>query len=143
MAYAAWLITHLDTEFEENYGYSMALAQTGTSMAAPAVAGTIALWMQADPTLTTERIKDIIAHSSRQPDSELTYPNNLYGHGEINAYKGLTYLLDQYVGIEEVKSQRANANAAVYNLNGQLVKSAARGLNIIRENGKIRKVMMR
>lgn len=93
MEYAGWLISHLDTEWEPNYGYSMTLAQTGTSMSAPAVSGTIALWMQADPTLTTDRIKDVIAHSSRQPDAELCYPNNWYGHGEIDAYQGLLYLL--------------------------------------------------
>ena len=93
MEYAGWLISHMDTEWEDNYGYSMVLAQTGTSMAAPAVAGTIALWLQADPTLTTAQLKDIIAHSSRQPDATLEYPNNSYGHGEIDAYQGLLYML--------------------------------------------------
>ena len=78
---------------EEGSDYHMLLVQTGTSMAAPAVAGTVALWMQADPTLTTSRIRDVIAHSSRQPDSDLQYPNSQYGHGEIDAYRGLCYLL--------------------------------------------------
>ena len=94
MEYAAWLISHMDTDWEDNYGYSMTLAQTGTSMSAPAVTGTIALWMQADPTLTVAQIKDIIAHSSRQPDTTLPYPNNIYGHGEIDAYRGLLYMLN-------------------------------------------------
>ena len=93
MAYAGWLISHMDTDYEEDYGYSMTLAQTGTSMSAPAVTGTIALWLQADPTLTTEQVKDIIAHSSRQPDATMAYPNNVYGHGEIDAYSGLLYML--------------------------------------------------
>ena len=62
-------------------------------MSAPIVSGVIALWLQADPTLTRERIMDIIARTSRQPDPELDYPNNYYGYGEIDAYRGLLYLL--------------------------------------------------
>jgi len=101
---AAWDIAALDTDYESwggISGYFHIMAQTGTSMSAPAVTGTIALWMQADPTLTTERIKDVIAHSCRQPDSELSYPNNLYGYGEIDAYRGLLYLLNLN-GVEEI-----------------------------------------
>ena len=58
-----------------------------------------------DLTLTTERIKDVIAHSSRQPDSGLTYPNNQYGYGEIDAYKGLLYLLN-LTAIEELSDHQ-------------------------------------
>lgn len=108
LSYAAWDIAALDTEYENwgnNYGYFHVMAQTGTSMSSPAVAGTIALWLQADSTLTTERIKDIIAHSSRQPDSELKYPNNLYGHGEIDAYRGLLYMLG-LTGIRELSQSQ-------------------------------------
>ena len=93
---AGWDIAALDTEYETwggLSGYFHIMAQTGTSMSAPAVTGTIALWMQADPTLTTERIKEVLAMSSRQPDDDLTYPNNQYGYGEIDAYKGLCYIL--------------------------------------------------
>lgn len=74
---------------------------SGTSLAAPVVAGIIALWLQADPTLTTERIKKIIAKTCRQEDSMLNlptseagvWPNNECGYGEINAYKGLLEVL--------------------------------------------------
>ena len=105
MEYAGWLISHMDTEYEEGYGYSMTLAQTGTSMSAPAVAGTIALWLQADPTLTVGQVKDIIAHSSRQPDDTMTYPNNVYGHGEIDAYRGLLYMLG-LTGIRDISQHQ-------------------------------------
>ena len=108
LSYASWDIAALDTEYENwgnDYGYFHVMAQTGTSMSSPAVAGTIALWLQADSTLTTERIKDIIAHSSRQPDSELQYPNNLYGHGEIDAYRGLLYMLG-LTGIRELSQSQ-------------------------------------
>lgn len=117
MQYAGWLIGILDTEYEQDYGgYFVTLAQTGTSMSAPAVTGTIALWMQADPTLTTAKIKEVIAASSRKPDSELQYPNNQYGHGEIDAYRGLCYLLgvDQIEGVTAAQPQKA-----AFHLNGK------------------------
>lgn len=49
----------------------------------------VALWLQADPTLTPDRIKDIISKTSRQYDDTLKYPNNIYGHGLIDAYAGM------------------------------------------------------
>ena len=68
-------------------------SNTGTSMATPVAAGVIALWLQACPTLSPDDVRGIIQHTSRQPDTALQYPNNLYGYGEINAYSGLLYLL--------------------------------------------------
>lgn len=107
----------LDTEWEPEYGGFFALlSQTGTSMAAPAVSGTIALWMQADPTLTTDRIIDVIAHTSRQPDATLDYPNNEYGHGEIDAYAGLLYLLDP-TGLMPISHRQPQQ--ATFRLNGR------------------------
>lgn len=93
---AGWDIAALDTDYETwggLSGYFHIMAQTGTSMSAPAVTGAIALWLQADPTLTVDRIKDIIANTARRPDSTLPYPNNQYGYGEIDAYGGLLYML--------------------------------------------------
>ena len=69
-------------------------AMQGTSMASPFVAGCVALWLQASPTLTPADITDIIRRSSRRP----TAMNNaewtpLYGYGRIDAYKGLQLAL--------------------------------------------------
>ena len=119
MEYAGWLISHMDTEYEEGYGYSMTLAQTGTSMSAPAVAGTIALWLQADPTLTVSQVKDIIANSSRLPDATLSYPNNVYGQGEIDAYRGLLYMLG-LTGIRDI-SQHQPAGVH-FSVDGKVLK---------------------
>ena len=68
-------------------------ANTGTSMSAPVVTGSVALWLQAKPDLTPDDVKDIIAHTSSHPDNTMTYPNNYYGYGQIDAYKGLLYIL--------------------------------------------------
>jgi putative subtilase family protein len=69
-------------------------AMQGTSMASPFVAGCVALWLQASPTLTPADITDIIRRSSRRPSAM----NNaewtpLYGYGRIDAYKGLQLAL--------------------------------------------------
>lgn len=75
-------------------------ANTGTSMACPVVAGVIALWLQAKPDLTTKEVIKALSHTCRQPDPSLVYPNTEYGHGEIDAYHGLLYLL----GIDKFES---------------------------------------
>lgn len=62
---------------------------SGTSSASPMVAGIIALWLQANPNLTPQDIKDIIRRTSTHPDPSLSYPNAIYGYGEIDAYAGL------------------------------------------------------
>jgi subtilisin family serine protease len=138
---AEWDICSLDTEYETWGGLSgffHMMAQTGTSMSAPVVTGTVALWMQADPTLTTEKIKDVIAHSSRQPDNTLTYPNNQYGYGEIDAYEGLKYVIAQASGIEDITRETSakGEGRGYYTLDGRRLanKPTAKGLYIV--NGK-------
>ena len=74
-------------------------AESGTSMAAPVVTGTIALWLQANPQLTPDDVKQILAHTARHPEADETYPNYRYGYGEIDAYKGLLYITE-LTGIE-------------------------------------------
>lgn len=70
------------------------VAETGTSMSSPAVAGAIALWLQAKPDLTKDEIMDIFAHTCTHPKDEMDYPNNEYGYGQIDVYQGLLYLLN-------------------------------------------------
>lgn len=68
-------------------------ANSGTSMACPVAAGTIALWLQANPKLTRQDILGVISRTANHPDPSLTYPNNQYGHGDIDAYRGLLDVL--------------------------------------------------
>ena len=67
---------------------------TGTSMSTPAVAGIVALWLQAKPDLTPAEVKEVLANTARHNYPSMTYPNNEYGYGEIDAYKGLLYILN-------------------------------------------------
>ena len=68
-------------------------ANSGTSMSTPIVAGAIALWLQAKPDLTPEEVRQILSRTCRKPDNTLSYPNNYYGFGEIDAYCGLLDIL--------------------------------------------------
>ena len=68
-------------------------ACSGTSMSCPVVAGIIALWLQANPQLTREDVMGVISRTSRHPEENLNYPNNIYGYGEIDGYKGLLDVL--------------------------------------------------
>ena len=83
-------------------------ALTGTSMSSPMAAGAIALWLQAKPTLSPEEALEVISHTSTHPDPSLNYPNNLYGYGQIDAYRGLLYLLG-IEGIEEITPRQPSA----------------------------------
>ena len=70
------------------------MAQTGTSMASPVVAGAVALWLEANPRLTPQDVLDVLAHTSSHPEEGMSYPNNIYGNGQIDVYKGLLYVLE-------------------------------------------------
>ena len=60
----------------------------GTSMAAPHVAGIIACWLEADPTLTVDQIKEIITETAIHDDYTEAKPER-FGGGKINAWDGL------------------------------------------------------
>ncbi|MDF2628635.1 MAG: bacillopeptidase-like protein [Symbiobacteriaceae bacterium] len=68
----------------------------GTSMAAPHVAGTVALLRSANAALTVEEIEQILINSadpltdSRYP----TAPNNGFGHGLLNAFTAVGMVVD-------------------------------------------------
>ena len=67
-------------------------AMTGTSMAAPAVAGIIAQWLQINPNLSPSQIKDVIAHTAIK--DQFTQSDPHFGpNGKIDAMAGARYLL--------------------------------------------------
>ena len=90
---------------------------SGTSMATPAVAGGIALWLQADPTLTPEDVMEVIRRTSSHYDPSLSYPNNFYGYGQIDIYRGLLDILD-IDHVPEISKRQSPVSVAV--INGQL-----------------------
>lgn len=80
-------------------------AMSGTSMATPTVAGIIALWLEANPDLTYEEIKETIAATSNT--DEFTEANPIrFGHGKINAYKGLLHVLGLTTSVPELSQNQ-------------------------------------
>lgn len=100
-------------------------ANAGTSMASPFVAGTVALWLQADPSLTTAKVLEII-NQSAQKDSYYTDTDggNTWGAGKIDAYAGLLKAIGQS-GICDTRSQSGMYNVEYDRTAGQLRISVA------------------
>lgn len=123
---------------ESTYGW---YAMSGTSMATPVVAGIIAQWLQACPTLTTQQAIETISMTSSLPDSALSYPNNTYGYGEINAAKGLSYILEHFDCSPSGISDNTHSDSfcaqtkTLYNLLGQRIRTPKKG-EIYIINGK-------
>lgn len=111
-------------------------AMTGTSMSSPYVAGAIATWMEADPSLTISDVKRIIALSNSKDCYDASDPKN--GQGWFHPYKGMvevvknsglttgaidstevkTILLGERI---EILNPAANElSIAVYSVNGSL-----------------------
>lgn len=107
-------------------------AEEGTSQAAPAVSGTIALWLEADPTLTIAQIKDIISQSCHTDQYTEASPDR-FGLGKLDAKKGLELVLEgASTGIRQVTNEQETPDKRVFMLDGrQVFSTPAHGLYII------------
>lgn len=132
--------------------------ELGTSMSTPVVAGGIALWLQADPTLTIDEVKDIIRTTSVADEQVQNGVAAKWGAGKFDAYAGLKEVIRRKAqGIETVEMQGAlNGVAGIYTLSGKLVREVssdeenrkldttglASGVYVIRlKNGEARKIV--
>lgn len=69
---------------------------SGTSMAAPTVAGIIALWLQANPRLCVRQIKDIIAQTAIRDNFTTGSKGTHFGpNGKIDALAGMRLVLQR------------------------------------------------
>lgn len=113
----------------------------GTSMAAPHIAGVIALLLEKQYTLTHQEVYNILIHSTEQPAEGGKYPNYNYGWGIVNALKAIesikipednnlikvypTVLTNQQklrVNFIFQIQKAAKVDAAIYDQAGRLVK---------------------
>lgn len=117
----------------------------GTSMSAPLVAGSIALWLEACPDLTYKEVLEIIRETSVVDDDVLAAKEPVqWGAGKFNAYAGLkkalsmTSVTDVAVGdrraaiaatgdrsFEVSLPGSGNIRVDVYDVTGRLVGTAA------------------
>lgn len=68
----------------------------GTSMACPYVSGTVALWLQADPSLTVEEIVEIMKNTAIEPTGRLsTLVRKQWGGGRLDALAGIQMVLER------------------------------------------------
>ena len=121
---------------------------SGTSMASPVVTGIVALWLEANPELTYEQVKEIIKSTSKRDSQTGTREkwDIKRGYGKIDAYAGLKKALEmaEQNGISDqlnnsdapvtlmkeenqtrvlFNNDETYANVALYNASGMLVKS--------------------
>ncbi len=118
---------------------------SGTSMATPVVAGSIALWLEADPTLTIDEVKEIVEQSAVKDNYVTGYAGDpvQWGAGKFDAYAGLKEVIRRATnsGIGSVLTQddrlmvsvaghnvynvflggAETVNAVLYNMQGQAV----------------------
>ena len=103
--YSSLIQSHPDAASGRNAGYGIF---AGTSMASPCASGIVAMMLQQNPSLTPDEVKTIInATAIKDTFTSVTLPatgTNLWGHGKINAYKALRYM----VGNLSVASQGAD-----------------------------------
>ena len=80
-------------------------AMSGTSMSCPTVSGIITLWLQADPTLTLDDIKEVLAATSR--NDEFTVDNPIrWGYGKIDAAAGIEYIKKATTAVNSIESDK-------------------------------------
>lgn len=135
------MIQALKQGTDRDYPYIQTM---GTSMSTPLVAGSIALWLEADPTLTAQDVKDIIAKTAVR-DADVKKGNPVqWGAGKFDAYAGLKEVLSrQATGINSTTADTENTlvrsvgdrlfevfcpmnkplNVSVYSLSGELLLS--------------------
>ena len=73
-------------DYYDYWGY-----MSGTSMATPISAGVVALYLQADPTLDVDGVKNVIANTATAYTNPRS-PAMQRGHGIINAVAGIEYI---------------------------------------------------
>ena len=122
----------------------------GSSMATPVVTGSIALWLEADPTLTVKEVKEIIEATAVKDSNVTGFTGDpvQWGAGKFDAYAGLKEVIRRASDSSAIKDIRVNddrlmvtgagknvynvflggakaLNVTLYNMQGQAVKNCS------------------
>ena len=100
-------------EFEgRTYGWAV---EGGTSMSTPAVAGIVALWLQANPQLSPDDVLGVMSRTCRPCGNYGADTPNYCGMGAIDAYAGLLDVLG-LTGVEGLSCKNPDgADITLYN----------------------------
>ena len=100
-------------EFEgRTYGWAV---EGGTSMSTPAVAGIVALWLQANPQLSPDDVLGVMSRTCRPCGNYGADTPNYCGMGAIDAYAGLLDVLG-LTGVEGLSCKNPDgADITIYN----------------------------
>ena len=101
--YIGVIAGYTDPGSSRKYSYAML---GGTSMASPCVAGIVAMMLQLNPALTPDSARSIIALTAITDNFTGVLPvpgTNTWGHGKINAYKALRYMVGN-LSVQNVNS---------------------------------------
>ena len=94
--------------------------EPGTSMSTPHVAGCIALWLEADPTLTIDDVKDIVAATAVVDDAVKAGDPVQWGAGKFNALAGLKEVIRRSgAGINGVRADENGADKLIVTALGE------------------------
>lgn|GEM_PF-116766 len=97
-----------DPTYNRTYTWGTA---SGTSMATPVVTGIIALWLEAEPSLTYEDVMKTIKETSMHDRFTGDVPDGIFGQGKIDALAGLKHIL-QMSSISHADAEKPSCSYA-------------------------------
>ncbi len=90
---------------------------SGTSMACPVATGTVALWLQANPYLTTEDVRKIMIETATNDIYTSKGTSSQWGAGKLNAFEGIVKALQ--MNGSAIKSVENDNNIFIVKSNGR------------------------
>ncbi len=116
----------------QGYPYN---GMSGTSMSCPTVSGIIALWLQANPTLTLDDIKEVLAATSRNDEFTAASPIK-WGYGKIDAAAGIEYI-KKTTAVNSIKSEEPAVDSNLwFDITGRTYNSKPTAPGIYINSGK-------
>lgn len=100
----------------------------GTSQSSPVMAGIIALWLEACPSLSVADVRDILQRTSRFDSQCLAAPEGVMqaGSGKADALAGMRDAENRAVGIRQIPAVKPRPTGLSFDLMGRPVKSDGR-----------------